>query len=174
MDVFESIKMAIVTLTANKLRSSLTMLGIIIGNAAVVATVGIGHGAQTYASKQLESFRANRLFVFVGAEDIEGFSSNTSQLTFTDAETITAQAPVVEAVAPQMNSNFTIVRHSRHTKVEVKGTTPGILTVQNMMVVSGRFFSELEQQQHAQVVVLGSAVAQELFGSQSSSGKEVS
>jgi putative ABC transport system permease protein len=173
MDVFESIKMAIATLTANKLRSSLTMLGIIIGNAAVIATVGIGQGAQTYAIEQLESFGANRLFVFVGSEDLEGFSSNIPQLTLSDAEAVVTQAPAVKAVAPQINSNFTIIRDSRNTKVEIKGTTPGILTVQNMAVANGRFFNTLEQHQNAQVVVIGPAIAQRLFGPQTPLGKDV-
>ena len=69
MHIVESIKMAVTTLTANKLRSSLTMLGIIIGNASTIALIGIGQGAQNYTLEKLESFGPNRLSVFISYQD---------------------------------------------------------------------------------------------------------
>jgi putative ABC transport system permease protein len=173
MDIFESVKIAVTTLNANKLRSSLTMLGIAIGNAAVIALIGIGQGAQNYTSEQLESFGANSLFVYVSPEDTEGFTSETSQLLLSDAEAIATQAPAVKAVAPQISSQFSISYLNRNTNSSITGTTPGFLYVHNMTVAKGRFFNSSEQQQNVQVVTLGSELARKLFGSEDPLGKEV-
>lgn len=173
MNIFESIKMAVKTLTANKLRSSLTMLGITIGNAAVIAMVGIGQGTQNYTSQKLESFGANRLFVYVRTEDAEGLTNEKPQLVLSDAEAITTQAPAVKAVAPQISSNLSISYLSRNTKSSVTGTNPGFIYVRNMAVARGRFFNRSEQQQNAQMVALGPELAKKLFGSEDPLGKEV-
>jgi putative ABC transport system permease protein len=173
MDTFESINMAVTTLTANKLRSSLTMLGIAIGNAAVIALIGIGQGAQNYTSEQMESYGANSLFVYVSPEDTEGSTSETPQLVLSDAEAIATQAPAVRAVAPQIGSQLSISYLNRNTKSSITGTTPGFLYVRNMAVAKGRFFNSSEQQQNVQVVALGSGLARKLFGSEDPLGKEV-
>ncbi len=173
MDIFESVKIAVTTLTANKLRSSLTMLGIAIGNAAVIALVGIGQGAQNYTSEQLESYGANSLFVYLSLEDTEGSMSEIPQLVLSDAEAIATTAPAVKAVAPQIGSQFSISYLNRNTKSSVTGTTPGFLYVRNMAVAQGRFFNSSEQQQNVQVVTLGSELARKLFGSEDPLGKEV-
>jgi putative ABC transport system permease protein len=173
MDIFESVKIAVTTLTANKLRSSLTMLGIAIGNAAVIALVGIGQGAQNYTSEQLESYGANSLFVYLSFEDTEGSMSEIPQLVLSDAEAIATTAPAVKAVAPQIGSQFSISYLSRNTKSSVTGTTLGFLYVRNMAVAKGRFFNSSEQQENVQVVTLGSELARKLFGSKDPLGKEV-
>ncbi|MEH2409649.1 ABC transporter permease [Nostoc sp.] len=174
MDIFESVKMAVTTLTANKLRSSLTMLGITIGNAAVIALVGIGQGAQNYTSEKLESYGANSLFVYVSFEDAEGSTtSETPQLVLSDAEAIITQAPAVKAVAPQISSQLSISYLNRSTKTSITGTTPGFLYVHNMTVAKGRFFNSSEQQQNVQVMTLGAELAQKLFGSEDPLGKKV-
>lgn len=173
MDTFESVKMAVTTLTANKLRSSLTMLGIAIGNAAVIALIGIGQGAQNYTSEQMESYGANSLFVYVSPEDTEGSTSETPELVLSDAEAIATQAPAVKAVAPQIGSQLSISYLNRNTKSSITGTTPEFLYVRNMAVARGRFFNSSEQQQNVQVVALGSGLAQKLFGSEDPLGKEV-
>ncbi|MEA5604854.1 ABC transporter permease [Nostoc sp. UHCC 0252] len=173
MDIFESVKIAVTTLTANKLRSSLTMLGIAIGNAAVIALVGIGQGAQNYTSEQLESYGANSLFVYLSLEDTEGSMSEIPQLVLSDAEAIATTAPAVKAVAPQIGSQLSISYLNRNTKSSVTGTTPGFLYVRNMAVAQGRFFNSSEQQQNVQVVTLGSELARKLFGSEDPLGKEV-
>ncbi|MEA5503931.1 ABC transporter permease [Halotia wernerae UHCC 0503] len=173
MDIFESVKIAVTTLTANKLRSSLTMLGIAIGNAAVIALVGIGQGAQNYTSEQLESYGANSLFVYLSFEDSEDSMSEIPQLVLSDAEAIATTAPAVKAVAPQIGSQFSISYLNRNTKSSVTGTTPGFLYVRNMAVAQGRFFNSSEQQQNVQVVTLGSELARKLFGSEDPLGKEI-
>jgi len=173
MHIVESVKMAVTTITANKLRSSLTMLGMIIGNASVIAMIGIGQGAQNYTLEKLESFGQNRLVVFVSSEEIEGFIAEDPTLVLSDAEAIATQAPSVKEVAPLIGSRLLISYRSRRTQTNVTGTTPGALYVRNAVVAKGRFFDQFEQQQNAQVVVLGSDVASKLFGSDNPIGKEV-
>jgi putative ABC transport system permease protein len=173
MHIIESVKMAVTTLTANKLRSSLTMFGMIIGNASVIAMIGIGQGAQNYTLEKLESFGQNRLVVFVSSEEIEGFIAENPTLVLSDAEAIATQAPSVKAVAPLIGSRLLISYRSRRTQTSVTGTTPGSLYVRNAQVARGRFFDQFEQQQNAQVVALGSDVASKLFGSDNPIGKEV-
>ena len=173
MDIFESVKMAVTTLTANKLRSCLTMLGITIGNAAVIALVGIGQGAQNYTSEKLESFGGNSLSVYANSEDTEGITTETPQLVLSDAEVIATQAPAVKAVAPQISSSLSISFLNRNTNSSITGTTLGFLYVRNMTVARGRFFNQSEQQQNMQVVTLGPELAQKLFGSEDPLGKEV-
>jgi putative ABC transport system permease protein len=173
MHIIESVKMAVTTITANKLRSSLTMFGMIIGNASVIAMIGIGQGAQNYTLEKLESFGQNRLVVFVSSEEIEGFIAENPTLVLSDAEAIASQAPSVKAVAPLIGSKLLISYRSRRTQTSVTGTTSESLYVRNAQVARGRFFDQFEQQQNAQVVALGSEVATKLFGSDNPIGKEV-
>jgi putative ABC transport system permease protein len=173
MNLLESTNMAVKTLTANKLRSTLTMLGIIIGNASVIAMVAIGQGAQQFTQQKLESFGPNQLSVFPGGENAEGVNTEVAQLVLADAEAIATQAPAVQEVAPQMSSNLQLSRQGRISKVNVTGTTSGILYVRNLRVRQGRFFDSIEQQQNARVVILGPAVARKLFGSENPLGQSV-
>jgi putative ABC transport system permease protein len=173
MDIVESIKMAVTTLNANKLRSSLTMLGIIIGNASVVAMIGIGQGSQNYTLTKLESFGANRLFVFQNSDNSEGFTATERTLVLSDAEAIKAQAPAVKEVAPVIESKLLISYRSRRAFTSVKGVTPGYLEVRNSSVARGRFFNLSQQQQNVQVVALGVETSRKIFGSEDPLGKEV-
>jgi putative ABC transport system permease protein len=173
MNLLESTNMAVKTLTANKLRSALTMLGIMIGNASVIAMVAIGQGAQRFTQQQLESLGPNQLSVFPGGEDAQGLNTEAVQLVLADAEAIAAFAPAVREVAPQISTNVQLSRQGRISKVNVTGTTSGILYVRNLRVRQGRFFDSVELQQNAQVAILGPAVANKLFGSETPLGKSV-
>lgn len=172
MDIFESVKIAIATLGASKLRSVLTMLGIIIGNASVITIIGIGEGAQNYTLKQLESFGANQLLIFSGSNEAEGFTS-IRELVLSDAEAIKNQAPAVKEVAPTIQSNLSIGYRSKRTSTSVRGATPGYLSVTNSSVSRGSFLDLNQQRQNSQVVVLGPEVARKLFENQDPLGKEI-
>lgn len=173
MNLLESTNMAVKTLTANKLRSALTMLGIMIGNASVIAMVAIGQGAQQFTQQQLESLGPNQLSVFPGSENMQGLNTEVAQLVLADAEAIGTLAPAVRQVAPQISANLQLSRQGRISKVNVTGTTSGILYVRNLRVRQGRFFDNFELQQNAQVVILGPAVADKLFGSANPLGQSV-
>jgi putative ABC transport system permease protein len=164
MDIVESIKMATTTLVANKLRSSLTMLGIIIGNASVIAMIGIGEGAQKYIAKELESLGPNVLFVIPGNRETQRISLDLPKtLVLTDAEAIASQVPSVQAVAPEFNSRSLVTYRNKNTNVNLIGTTPGFLPVRQFDVARGRFLTNLDIKRSNQVVVLGADLAERLF-----------
>ncbi len=169
----ETITMAIATLTAHKLRSLLTVLGIVIGNASVVAIIGLGQGAQSFTQGKVESLGANLLYVFIGGQEGEGESGDSPQLLLSDAEAIAAQAPAVKIVSPMISTNSTLTAQSRTAKATVQGVTPEFLQARNMQVATGRFWSTAEQRQDTAVVVLGVDLAQKLFGRTSPLGQDI-
>lgn len=172
MDITESITMAVKTLSANRLRSLLTVLGIIIGNASVIAMVGVGQGAQRYTTEQLQSLGTNLLFVLGGSGDARrGTSQNT--LVLADAQAIESQVPSVKEVAPQI-SNQTLVSYGSNAKrTSVTGTTPSFVSVRNFPVDKGNFFTLPDVERNARVAVLGSQLAEELFGTRSPIGEDI-
>lgn len=174
MDIFESVKMATTTLLANKLRSSLTMLGIVIGNASVIAMVGIGQGAQKFVDDQVNSLGPNVLFVVPGSPDAQRrpvFPPQT--LVLADAEAIASQVPSVKEVAPTLNGNELVSYRSKNASGTIIGTTPQWLSVRSFDVAKGRFISDLDLKSNTQVVALGSELADRLFGNQDPIGKYV-
>lgn len=174
MDIFESVNMAVKTLTANKLRSALTMLGIIIGNASVIAMVGVGQGAQRYAAEQFESLGPNVLFIIPGGEESQGRSLDVERpLTLEDAEAIDTQVPTVSEVAPQLQSQQPVTAGNRRISTLVVGTNPDFTIVRDFDVEYGRFFTDLDLQRNTRVVVLGSDVARRLFNSSNPIGEQV-
>ena len=165
MDIFESVRIAGKTLLANKMRSSLTMLGIIIGNSSVIAMIGIGEGAQTYVTKQVDSLGPNVLFVLPGSPEAQRrpvFSPQT--LTLEDAIAIAEQVPDVEAVAPMLTASETMSYGRNNVSTGITGSTPDLLPVRSLDLARGRFISELDLKRRETVVALGSELAKQLFG----------
>jgi putative ABC transport system permease protein len=174
MDIFESSRMAIRTLAANRLRSVLTMLGIIIGNASVIVMVGVGQGAQRYASSQFQSLGTDVIFVIAGTDNARrNIIAPPNRLVLADAEAIAAQVPTVRAVAPQINGSELVIAGSNTKRATVLGTTPSYAIVRNAEVSAGRFLSEEDNQRSARVVTLGSAIVKELFPNQNPIGQYV-
>jgi putative ABC transport system permease protein len=174
MDIGESIKMAATTLVANKLRSSLTMLGIIIGNASVISLVGIGQGAQRLASEQFESLGPNLLFVVPGSQETRRTTFDIPKtLVLEDAEAIATQVPSVDDVAPQLSSRLLANYRNKNTSTAIVGTTPEFLSVRNFDVAKGRFINNLDLNRNKQVVVLGSDLREKLFGTTDPVGQTV-
>lgn len=163
MNVFESVRMAVKTIEANRLRSMLTVLGIVIGNASVIAMIEIGQATQRFTSAQLEALGVRTLFVVARPGDARrGIRQNT--LVLADAEAIATQAPSVKEVAPQIKEPELMSYRSKAVQAMVIGTTPAFVFVQNYSVTQGHFFSPQDEKRNARVVVLGSQLAQELFG----------
>jgi putative ABC transport system permease protein len=174
MDIVESVKMATTTIIANKLRSSLTILGIVIGNASVIAMVGIGQGAQKYAAEQFESLGPNVLFVIPGDREERRTSFDTpNTLVLSDAEAIAAQVPSVQKVAPQLQNQQLITYRSRNLSTLTLGTTPEFLAVRSYEIGKGRFINDLDVTRANAVVVLGSYTAERLFGSEDPVGQTI-
>lgn len=174
MDIFENLKMAGTTLLANKMRSTLTMLGIIIGNASVIAMVGIGEGAQKFVEGQVNSLGTNLLFVMPGSPEAQTRPVYPPQtLVLADAEAIATQVPSVEAVAPRLAGSELISYRNKNVSTSISGTTPDMLTVRSLDVARGRFITELDLQRNETVVALGSELAEQLFGDEDPLGKSI-
>jgi len=165
MDIFESIKMAVKTLTANRLRSTLTMLGIIIGNASVITMVGVGQGVQKLADKQFGSLGPNVLFIIPGNRNTRRTPVDLPKtLVLADAEAIATQVPTVKEVAPQISNRQIVAYRGQNTYTSIIGSTPAYLSVRSFDIAKGRFLTDLDSKRDALVVILGSDLAQKLFG----------
>jgi putative ABC transport system permease protein len=174
MQIGESFKMAASTLLANKLRSGLTMLGIVIGNASVIAMVGIGQGTKQLASDQFESLGPNVIFVVPGAEEERRTTFNLPKtLVWEDAKAIAKQVPTVKEVAPQISNNELITYRNRNSNQLVVGTTAEYLSVRSFDLAKGRFFNDIDLKRNNRVVVLGSEIAEKLFSLQNPLGKTI-
>ncbi len=174
MNIVENLKMAVSTLTGNKTRSTLTMLGIVIGNASVISMVGIGQGAQRLAEEQFEGLGANVLFIAPGSDESRRTTFEIPKtLVLEDAVAVAQQVPTIKKVAPQINSNQLITYRDRNTNDLVVGTTPDFLAVRSFAVTRGRFLTDVDIKRNNRVLILGSEIASRFFPEQDSLGKQV-
>jgi macrolide transport system ATP-binding/permease protein len=151
----------------NKMRSALTMLGVFIGVAAVIATVAVGQGASASVREQIQSLGSNLVVVLPGATTSNGVRAgfgSTSTLTVNDAESILKEAPSVSDVSYMNRQVAQVVNGDRNWSTSVNGVTPSYLTVRQWPVASGRNFTEEEARAGAAVCLLGQTVANNLFG----------
>ena len=174
MDWLESGKMAVKTLTANKLRTSLTMLGMVIGNASVIAMIGIGQGAQRLASEQFESLGPNVLFVSPGSSQARQRTTNLPRtLVWDDAKAIASQVPSVKGVAAQRQAQLPLIYGGRNRSSLITGTTPEFLSVRDFNVAKGRFLTNLDLERNKRVAVLGSQIATDFFAGKDPIGQQI-
>jgi putative ABC transport system permease protein len=174
MDILESVKMATTTLLANKLRSSLTMLGIIIGNASVIAMIGIGEGTQTLANKQFQSLGPNTLFIVPGSPGSRGRVTTTPRtLVLQDAQAIAQQVRAVQEVAPEINNRITVSYRNKSATTTVIGTTPNYTTVRSFEIKEGRFFNDFDLKRSRRVAVLAPDLANKIFDNQNPIGQKI-
>jgi putative ABC transport system permease protein len=174
-DFFEIVDMAFRTLNGNKLRSSLTMIGMIIGNASVIAIVSLGQGAQKYVNSEFEALGTNALFVMPGVEQ-NGPQSGAAQantLVLSDAEAIAREVPSIVAVAPEKSDRLRVTHGDRETQVSIVGTTENYPKVNRVALAQGHFLGALDLQANNRVAVLGSATSKTLFGTQDPLGKKI-
>ncbi len=166
--------MAINNLRANKFRSLLTMLGIVIGNASVITLVGVGRGAQNLAENQLSNLGANVLFVVPGSNDTRrrgvAFPKN---LVLKDAQAIEKQVPSIKRVAPQISSNEVIQFGPKSTSSSISGVTSEFLIVRSFDIAKGRFINDQDMQSAKNIVVLGPDLKIKLFKEKESLGEKV-
>jgi putative ABC transport system permease protein len=168
-DLLENVRVACDGLTANKMRSTLTMLGVIIGVAAVISLLSIGEGAQTAITEQVTSIGSNLLFVTPGTYrhgpvQEQGGTANT--LTWADAEAIAAPGNVPDAVlvAPEFTQNTQVVFGNANINTKVTGVTPQYVNISKLQVARGRFIEEKDVNGRSNVAVLGYQAARDLFG----------
>lgn len=164
MNLGQAIIEALESLNSNKLRSSLTILGIVIGVGAVIAMLAVGNGAQNTITGSISGIGSNLLFVMSGNTSQE--LTHVEPLTMDDANSLLDQfqAPSVEGVAPVVNGDVTVTAGSESTATFVYGVTTSYEAVRNYHVTEGTFISEDQVLGKASVVLLGPDVAEELFG----------
>jgi putative ABC transport system permease protein len=170
----ETIAMALRTLRANRLRSLLTMLGIVIGNASVITLVGVGRGAQNLAEGQLSNLGANVLFVVPGNNDTrrQGIDFPKS-LVLEDAEAIAEQVPSVRQVAPQITLSEVVQSGGISSTASVSGVTPAFLPVRQFEMATGRFFSADDLRSARNVTVIGPDLATKMFPGRQALGRRL-
>ncbi|HSF82731.1 MAG TPA: ABC transporter permease [Anaerolineales bacterium] len=163
MNFWQSFLEAIESLAANKMRSGLTILGIVIGVAAVIAMVSVGRGAENTITGSIQGIGTNLLFVFRGgSEDVR----NPKPITLGDADAIADpfQAPSVEGVAPVLQGSGTVTFAGETAATNLSGVTPAYSPVRNLNVTEGEFIREEHILGQASVILLGPEVAEKLFG----------
>nr|WP_300146316.1 ABC transporter permease [Propionicimonas sp.] len=175
----ETLRTSIAALNARRMRSALTMLGILIGIAAVMLTVGLGQGAQKQITDQINSLGSNMIIVSPSQSSSGGFRGGggaVSTLTTQDAAMLADQAvaPDVAAVAPTSSASGSLQSSSTTWTSTVVGTVPDWMTVRARTVDTGRFFTSSEVDSSANVAVIGSETATELFTTGSPVGQTVS
>jgi putative ABC transport system permease protein len=174
MEWSESINMAVKTLTGNKLRSSLTMLGMVIGNASVISMIGIGQGAQKLASEQFESLGPNVLFVSPGSSRAQQRTNSLPRtLVWNDAKAIAEQVPTVSGVAPQRQSQLQVVYGNTNKSALIMGTTPEFLTVRDFEVAQGRFITDADVAGSKRIAAIGSEIASTFFQGKNPIGERI-
>jgi putative ABC transport system permease protein len=176
MTIVETVRTALRALAANKMRALLTMLGIIIGVAAVISLMSVGRGAQAAVTDRIQGLGTNLLFVRPGTTQQGGIrqGQGTAQtLSLDDAQVIGEQVSSVVGVAPEIGGGAQLVASGQNWSTRVTGTTEDYPDVRNFHVADGDFFSRQQVDSRSPVVVLGSVVAQNLFGDAEPVGESV-
>ena len=177
MSLFETLRIALSSLSSNKMRSALTMLGIIIGVGAVISLMSIGQGAQASITNQIKSMGTNLLFVSPGSTQSGGVRSaagSAPTLTYEDALAIAENVPQVAAVAPEYGYFGQVIAGGNNVNTRITGVTPEYETVRNFHVSEGEFITKEQLDGASLVTLLGSNVADTLFPDGGAVGQIVS
>ncbi|MFC2035162.1 ABC transporter permease [Chloroflexota bacterium] len=162
----ETLSTAWVGMVSHKLRSFLTILGIVIGVATVITLMSIGRGAEADIVSRIEALGSNLIFISPGATSFGGIKSGAGSaetLTLEDAVAISEQVPYVSEIAPSFSTSLQVVFGGENMRTPVIGITPEYQQVNNLQTVEGNFISEYDYQRGAKVAVIGSNVAETLF-----------
>jgi putative ABC transport system permease protein len=180
MSIIDTIRSAFSALAANKLRSSLTMLGIIIGVSAVITLMAVGQGSQKGVTERIRGLGSNLLFIRPGESQAQSaqaavYAGQALTLVDTDAYAINdpEQFPYVEGVAPQIDFEGQLIAGAENTSTTIIGTTPDYQYVRDFYVARGQFITEDDVSRKGLVAALGHRVAETLFGDTDPIGKSV-
>ncbi|MCD7974467.1 MAG: ABC transporter permease [Phascolarctobacterium sp.] len=169
----ESIKMALAGITSNKLRTFLTLLGIIIGVGAVIAMVSLGFGVKDSIKNNISRLGSNLLIVSSGGRTTTGAriaAGEGARLTFEDAQAIEKQVDDIAGISASVNSSYQLVVGNQNWAARVEGTTPSNFEIQNYELNNGRIFTERDLNSRARVCVIGKTVADNLFPDENTVG----
>jgi putative ABC transport system permease protein len=167
MDIFSTFRIALLALRTNALRSALTMLGIIIGVAAVIAMIAVGKGAQSRVEEQVRSLGANVMVVFPSSQNSGGVRSGSGgvqTLTEDDARAVALEVPEVMFAAPTHRASGQVVFGNQNWFAAVYGVNNDFFEVREWPLVAGRTFEQGEIASSGKVIILGQTVARQLFG----------
>lgn len=175
VSVREVVRIAFSSLLANKVRTLLTMLGVIIGVASVVALLAIGSGATNAITSQVQSAGTNLLTIVPGSPNRRGpgFGGQAQTLTMDDADAIIALRLPVAGVAPQFGSSSQIVAPAADTQATITGITPDYQVINNLKLTTGSFITQEQVGGSSLSIVLGNTLAQTLFGTGQAVGQAV-
>ncbi|TCL38550.1 putative ABC transport system permease protein [Anaerospora hongkongensis] len=172
----ESISIALNALVGNKMRSILTMLGIIIGVGAVIAMVSIGMGVREQVSNSIAGLGSNLIMVSPGAPSSSGVRQAAGSgitLSLKDAQAIANEVDGVNKVAPSVSKQYQLVAGNQNWMTSVMGTTPDYLDVRNMVVQAGSFITDKDLETRERVAVIGPTVSSNLFGDTNPIGQSI-
>jgi putative ABC transport system permease protein len=173
---FASTRIAIEALKVNKLRSGLTMLGIIIGVAAVIAMVAVGSGASARIQEQIASIGSNVIIVMPGSIMTSGIRLGAGYaltLTLDDGRAIAEECPAVAVVAPLVRGGAQTVYGNKNWATSIQGTTPEYLPIRDLPVVEGNAFTQQDVDSATKVALLGKTVVDNLFETEDPAGKVI-
>ncbi len=176
MDFWNTLRLALRALARNKLRSSLTMLGIIIGVGAVIATVSIGQGAEYLVQQGIQSMGTNAVFIAAGSNRPGGARLGfwaVKTLTIDDMNAILREVPLIRAAAPAVVGRVQVVYQNQNWNTGITGTTPNYFEIRSWPVQAGSAFGQEEVDSAANVCLLGTTVARILFGDENPVGKQI-
>ena len=172
----ESVSIAIAALLSNKLRSILTMLGIIIGVGAVIVMISFGMGVRQNVTNSIASLGSNMLIVTPGSANKGGVRSaagSNQSLKLDDAEAIQKRIKDIDYVAPTVNSSYQVVYGNQNWNTSVYGVTPDYMKIRSLTVASGSFITNADDNSRNRVAVIGSTVATNLFGTKNPVGSNI-
>ena len=176
MDFWNTLRLALRALARNKLRSSLTMLGIIIGVGAVIATVSIGQGAEYLVQQGIQSMGTNAVFIAAGSNRPGGArlgSWAVKTLTLDDMNAVLREVPLIREAAPAVVGRVQVVYQNQNWNTGITGTTPNYFVIRSWPVEAGSVFGQEEVDSAADVCLLGTTVARILFGDENPVGKQI-
>lgn len=176
MEAVVSLTTALGELARNKMRSGLTMLGIVIGVGAVIATVGLGQGASGQVQSQIASMGSNLLFVGSGSLNRGGLrtgAGQTKSLTYDDMVAITRECPSVAAAAPGTSAGVQVVFGNANWSTQITGTTPSFFDIRAWALESGSVFADSDVKFASNVAVIGATVRKNLFGDGAAVGQRI-
>jgi putative ABC transport system permease protein len=168
--ILDLLRETIWSLSSNKVRSGLTILGIVIGIASVITMVAIGQGAQKSIESNIEAIGSNLIMVMPGAQRVGGISQgagSSQTLTMEDAQAIKDQIQSIKAVAPEVSRRYQVTAKGTNTNTEVVGTIGDYLTARNVTMDIGSFFTDQQITSSAKVAILGPTARDDLFGENS-------
>ena len=172
----ESFQMALTSLYANKMRSLLTMLGIIIGVGAVIALVSVGMGVRSNVTSSIASLGSNMLIVSPGSSNrggVRGAAGSMQTLKYDDAKAIKDKIKNIDYVSPSVSSSYQIVYGNNNWKTSVQGVTPEFMSIRSLTIGYGSFVSTDDMNKRNRVAVIGTTVASNLFAKDNPVGKNI-